>query len=169
MHTLTDFRLENEAGIAEKAKVKSRENQGFVQVYDLGWRRLQALMVSRPAAARLYALLAQHIDGAGAVVATQEVLADLLGVSVKTIARHSQALEEEGALIRIPLSGGVYAYALHPEEIWRSWDSGKDYAAFYSKTLVNKKAAGGEHIRRRLQVMIKERSGEPELPLEPQA
>ena len=99
----------------------------------------------------------------------KEVLADLLGVSVKTIARHSQALEEEGALIRIPLSGGVYAYALHPEEIWRSWDSGKDYAAFYSKTLVNKKAAGGEHIRRRLQVMIKERSGEPELPLEPQA
>lgn len=165
MQTLTDYRRTNDHQLDAKAAAKSRENQGFVQVYDLGWRRLQSLMVSHPQAARLYALLAEHIDGMGAVVAAREVLAELLGVSTKTITRHAQTLEDAGALVRIQLAGGVYAYCLHPEEVWRSWDSKKDHAAFYTKTLVNKRTAGGEHIERKLRMMIRERAGEPELPL----
>jgi SOS-response transcriptional repressor LexA len=143
---------------------KSRENRGFVQVYQLGWKRLQILMQTNPNAARLYALLAEHLDGTGAVVATQEVLADMLGVSTKTIARHAKALEDAKALVRIPLSGAT-AYALNPEEVWRAYDSGKEHAAFHTRTLVKARGGEAELIKRRLMVLLREQ-GEPQLPFE---
>lgn len=161
---LTQMRHENEAFRAGKDDEEAKKNRGFVQVYSAGWKRLQNLMKTNPNAARLYALLAEHIDGSGVVVAAQGVLAEMLEVSEKTIQRRTQELETAGAIVRIRVGGGVYAYALHPEEVWKAWDSSKEYAAFYSKTLVSKKGAGGDIIARKLQVMIREMKGEPELP-----
>lgn len=43
----------------------ARENRRFVQVYPKGWRRLHWLIRENPSAARLYALLAEHIDPQG--------------------------------------------------------------------------------------------------------
>lgn len=142
-----------------------RENRDFVQVYKLGWQRLQALMASNPQAARLYALLAEHIDGTGAVVATRDVLAEMLGVSTKTISRHAKALEDVRALVRVPLQGGVYAYCLNPEEVWRAYDSGKPHAAFHTKTLVSTRDKSAGVVKRRLRVLLNEREGQAELPL----
>ncbi len=122
-------------------------------------------MRTNPSAARLYALLAENLDNNGAVVATQDVLADMLGVSIKTIARHSTALERARAIVRIPLQGGVYAYALDPEEVWRAYDSGKEHAAFNTRTLVKAKGREASVVKRKLQVMLREQAGEPELPL----
>jgi DNA-binding Lrp family transcriptional regulator len=144
---------------------KKRENRGFVQVYQLGWKRLQILMATNPNAARLYALLAEHLDGTGAVVATQEVLADMLGVSTKTVARHSKALEDAKALVRIPLSGAT-AYALNPEEVWRAYNDSKEHSAFHTRTLVKTRGGEADLIERRLSVLLRESQGEPELPLE---
>lgn len=156
-----------DAQIAAEAKAAAaRENRGFVQVYELGWRRLQTLMATQPQAARLYALLAEHIDGTGAVVATREVLAEMLGVSVRTISRHAKTLEGCRALVRIPLQGGVYAYCLNPEEVWKAYDNSKTYAAFHTRTLVSKNGPTDRAIQRRLRVMINERKGQSELPLE---
>jgi hypothetical protein len=120
-------------------------------------------MATNPNAARLYALLAEHLDGTGAVVATQSVLADMLGVSTKTIARHTEALENASALVRIPL-GGATAYALNPEEVWRAYDSGKEHAAFHTRTLVKTRGGEADLIKRRLSVLLRENRGEPELP-----
>ena len=160
----SEARRREQGNAADKGSRDSRENRGFVQVYALGWKRLQILMETMPSAARLYALLAQHIDGTGAVVATQEVLAEMMGVSTKTIQRHSIALEKATALVRIPLSGGVYAYALNPEEVWRAYDSQKSHAAFHSKTLVSTRDGSSDLVRRKLQVMLREQRGE--LPLD---
>lgn len=143
----------------------SRENRGFVQVYQLGWKRLQMLMQTNPNAARLYALLAENLDGAGAVVATQDVLAEMLGVSTKTVARHTKALEDARALVRIPLAGAT-AYALNPEEVWRAYDSQKEHAAFHTRTLIKTTGEDAGLIKRKLQVMVRESRGEPELPLD---
>ena len=113
----------------------------------------------------MYALLAEHIDPqGGVVVAAQQVLADLLGVNERTIRRLTKQLEDELAIIRIRVGSGTYAYALDPAEVWKAWDVQKDHAVFRTRTLVSK---GGENavIKRRLQVMIAEQRGEPELPL----
>ena len=38
--------------------------------------------------------------------------------------------EEKGALVRIPVAGKVCAYALDPHEVWKGYNTSKDYSAF---------------------------------------
>src|SRR5215475_10262590 len=131
----------------ERAEV-DRKNHGFAQVYDPGWERLKGYLKG---AGLLYAFLSQHIDpSCGAVVASQQFLASELGVSTRTIREWSKQLEIENALVRIPIAGKVYAYAIAPEEVWKGYDNGKKYAAFYAKTLANKDG----DITRRLMSMF---------------
>lgn len=97
------------------------------------------------------------------MVAAQTVLAEILDVNERTIRRLTQALEDQNAIVRIRVGSGTYAYALDPSEVWKAWDVAKDHAVFRTKTLVSK---NGENalVKRRLQVMIREQMGEPELP-----
>jgi DNA-binding transcriptional ArsR family regulator len=133
-----------------------------VQVYPRGWKRLQSLIRTNPSAARVFAFLAEHIDGScGAVVVSQELMATELDVHERTIRRLTQQLEDAGAIVRIRVGTGVLAYALDPEEVWKSWDDKKDLAAFVTKTLVLKSDRANGQVRRKLKVML----GEPELPL----
>jgi hypothetical protein len=137
-------------------------NRNFVQVYPKGWKRLQHLIKTNPSAARVYAFLAEHCDGAaGAVVVSQDVIAQEIGVHKRTIIRLTKQLEDDAAIVRIKVGTGVYAYGLDPEEIWRSWDDKKDLAAFRTKTLVRKADRSNGQVRRKLKVMM----GEPELAL----
>lgn len=158
---LREARIERDI---ERRDELSRENRGFVQVYPKGWSRLQYLIRTNPSAARLYALLAENMDPqGGVVVAAQTVLAEILDVNERTIRRLTQALEDQNAIVRIRVGSGTYAYALDPSEVWKAWDVAKDHAVFRTKTLVSK---NGENalVKRRLQVMIREQMGEPELP-----
>ena len=83
-----------------KAEELSRENRGFVQVYPQGWQRIRSLMSENPTAAKVYAVLAEHIDpSCGAVVVSQDVLAEMVGVSERTIRRATAYLEEVLALV----------------------------------------------------------------------
>ena len=61
-----------------------------------------------------------------------------MGVNRSTIIRWLNYLESKNALVRIPVSGRVCAYALDPHEVWKGYNTTKEYAAFVSKTLVNK-------------------------------
>lgn len=152
-------KMELEAQDREDASKKDQErkNRGFAQVYPKGWRRLQSLIQQNPAAARVYAFLAEHIDGvAGAVVVEQKVMADALGVHEVTIRRQTKYLEETGALVRIKVGTGVYAYALDPEEVWKTWDDQKENAAFVTRTLVRKADQQNGEVRRRLKLMMGE-------------
>lgn len=117
---------------------EERKNHKFTQTYPLGWKRMAELARNNAQALQLYIFLANHLDPTcGAVVASQQFLAEKLGVTTKTIARWSQFLEKEEALVRIPVAGKVYAYALNPYEVWKGYNTGKEYAVFNSKTLAN--------------------------------
>jgi DNA-binding transcriptional ArsR family regulator len=135
-----------------------RGDKDFTKVYPKGWARLQVLIKENPSAARVYAWLAANIDGqVGAVVVSQEVMARDLEVAEITVRRHTKVLEDMGALVRIKVGTGVYAYALDPEEIWKSWADRKDQAAFVARTLVRKSDKANSEVRRRLSVMIGEK------------
>jgi len=143
--------------LAAQTEAARRADKDFTKVYQKGWNRMQALMKDSPSAARVFAFLAQHIDGqVGAVVVSQEVMARELGVSEITIRRQTKYLEQHGALVRVKVGTGVYAYALDPEEIWKSWADRKDQAAFTARTLVRKSDKANSEVRRRLKVMIGE-------------
>jgi hypothetical protein len=88
----------------------------------------------------------------------------MLDVNERTIRRLTKVLEEQNAIVRIRVGAGTYAYGLDPSEVWKAWDVMKDHAVFRTKTLVSKSGENGT-VKRRLQVMIREMQGEPELPL----
>lgn len=141
----------------DRDEALKRSNKNFVQVYPKGWMRLQYLIKTNPSAARIYAFLAENIDGsAGAVVVSQELMAESLEVHVITIKRQTKYLEDVGALVRIKVGTGVYAYALNPEEIWRSYDDAKDLSAFTTRTLVKKSDKANGNVKRKLRMMMGE-------------
>ena len=138
---------------ASKAKERDelRKNHGFTQTYPKGWQRIRELAKGNPGAVGLYSFFAEHLDpSCGAIIADQQFLADQLGVSRRTIIRWIDYLEEQKALVRIPITGKICAYALDPHEVWKGYNNSKDYAAFVTKTLVNN---DGE-IRRRIMSMF---------------
>lgn len=143
---------------AEARALEERKNKDFTQVYSKGWARLQSLMKDHPAAARLYAFLAEHVDGVtGTVVASQEYLATALDVHVITIRRNTKLLEELGALVRIRVGSGVYGYALDPNEVWKSFNDRKDDAVFVTRTLVSKKDRHNAAVTKKLKTMYLEK------------
>jgi hypothetical protein len=147
---------------------KRRMNDGFVQVYSKGWARMRELLreTKSQAPLLLYTFIAEHMDAdGGVVVADQETICEAIGVSRTTLWRAITFLEERNALLRIVVGGSVSAYALDPSEIWRSWDSAKERAVFRTRTVV-RTSAQSDKVKRRMMVMKKERSGEPELPLD---
>lgn len=148
--------LQSEDADRDQRIEEARKNKGFTQVYPKGWHRIMNLAKGNSGAAGLYTFFAQHIDPAcGAVVCDQQFLASQFDVSTRTIRNWLTYLENEKALIRIPVSGRVCAYALDPYEVWKGYNTAKEYAAFLTKTLVNKE---GE-IKRRIVSMF---SGEEE-------
>lgn len=146
---------QHELAMQEEREAQEREeaqkNKGFTQVYSKGWRRVRELATGNSGAAGLYALFAEHIDPAcGAVICDQQFLADHMKVTTRTIRSWLAYLEAERAIVRIPVAGRVCAYALDPHEVWKGYDNAKEYAAFVTKTLVNK---DGE-VRRRIMSMF---------------
>ena len=121
MNLHTEVREARKEKDAQRRAELSRENKDFAQVYAKGWRRLQSLIQTNPSAARLYALIAENMDPqGGAVVASQTVLAEMLGVTDRTIRTLTKALEDQRAIVRIRVGAGTYAYALDPDEIWKA-------------------------------------------------
>ncbi|WP_296428672.1 helix-turn-helix domain-containing protein [Yoonia sp.] len=154
-------------GYAAAVDDEDRKNRNFVQVYPKGWQRIRWLMQEKPNAARLYSWIAEHMDpDGGALVVSQVVMAEALDVSEITIRRLTKWLEDRNVMVRVRVGTGVYAYALDPNEVWRAWDTSKEFAVFNTKTLVKKNTRDNRGVERRIRIMMKEAAGEPELPLE---
>ena len=161
-------RLEREAQQRDKeiADAEAKKNKDFVQVYPKGWAKMRTILSKTGSTAplMLYTFLAEHIDADGGVlVADQETICTSLEISRTTLWRACKFLEDHDALLRLKVGGNVYAYALDPSEVWRSWDSTKENAVFRTRTMV-RKSAQDEQVQRRLMTMIREQRGEPELP-----
>lgn len=145
----------NERLNEESENRERKKNKDFVQMYPKGFDRTISMIGEYPLAARIYMFLAKHIEpGTGAVVASQQLLADELDISVRSVQRGTKWLDENNIVLRLKLGAGtVYAYCLDPNEVWKSWNTSKKYAAFNTKTLAQYKDNGD--IKRRLMVMLK--------------
>ena len=125
---------------ATREHEEAKKNSRFTQVSPKGWERVREFLTDkqRGSGATTLLILAEHIDpSCGAVVADQQFLADKMGVNRSTIIRWLNYLESKNALVRIPVAGKVCAYALDPHEVWKGYNTSKDYSAFVTKTLVN--------------------------------
>ncbi|NUE48081.1 HTH domain-containing protein [Escherichia coli] len=85
-----------------------------------------------------------------AVVADHQFLSEKLGVSRSTINRWIKYIEAKKAGVRNTVAGKVCAYGIDPHEVWKGYNTSKNYAAFVTKTLVNKDG----DIQRRIMAMF---------------
>jgi len=151
MNDFANFLKENGLFAEFKNDYKAKKNKDFTQVYNQGWNRIADLLMKNPKATKLYAFLAKHIDyNCGAVICEQSFLAEQLNVTVRTIYNWIIFLEKEKALLKIKISGNLYAYALNPEEIWKGYDDLKPYAVFNTKTLLRH----DKQIKKRIETMF---------------
>lgn len=147
---------------------RRRQNEGFKQVYRKGFTRMRALLTETKSQVPmlLYLFLAENTDSVGGVlVADQETICQAIGCSRTSLWRAIKYLEERNALLRLSVGGSVHAYALDPTEIWSGYADSKDRAVFRSRTMVRKSAQSND-VNMRMQVMVKERAREPELPFD---
>lgn len=115
------------------------------------------MMAKNANAARLFAFIANHMDpNGGVLVASQKVLAEALEVAEITIRRASVWLEDRKHLVRVRVGTSVYAYALNPNEVWKSFHESKKYAVFTTRTLVSTSDKFNRTIDRRIRTMLKE-------------
>ena len=143
---------------------KRRKNNNFTQVYPKYWKQMMQIIPENPRAAVLYNFLAEHAaPDTGAVVVAQEILAEKLAVTRMTISRYIKYLEDKNMILKIRLSGGVCAYALDPDMVWKSYSTNKDYATFKTKTLVKKIDMEKNDIHRKLNVMMKQQKSIEEI------
>lgn len=146
-HFLDERKQADEA----KKQTARRENTGFTQVYQEGWDRLQALIKAEPQAARVYAFFAQEMGPDGTLCASRETLSEALDMGKRTVSRHVKTLENLGVIIILKI-GTANVYCLNPDEVWKSFDNAKPYAAFNTRTLVGK--TENPFVKRRLATLL---------------
>lgn len=155
MHQL-DHKAQDDKKNAEIAQ-KRKNPPNFTQVTGAGWSMIVQIAQVAPSALPLFTFFAEHIDpSCGAVICDQKFLADRFNVSVRTVQKWIKKLEELSALLKIPV-GTTYAYALDPLQVWKGYNTSRDYAVFNTKTLTDR---NGE-INRKLRIMMSERGIQP--------
>ena len=115
MDELGSDQLRQRAQLPEK-----RPRRHFVQTERAAHEKWAALGVKHPAASALLHLLAANVGENNAVVASQKVLAKLMGSSTSTVKRALKVLEEGNwiEVAQIGQSGTVNAYVVNSRVAW---------------------------------------------------
>lgn len=115
-----------------------QKNGNFVQVGRDHMPELRWLMGESGLASKLYFFIMEHMDGRNALVASQQVFMDYLGVSRPTVARAIKLLYDSG-FIDILKSGTSNVYIVNNEVAWTSYANQKQFCLFEGNILVSKK------------------------------
>lgn len=98
------------------------------------------LIGQQPRAAQLLHLLVANMDRKGAVIVSQKVLAEMMGVHFNTIKKAIKALKEGNwvDVVRIGSErGGVNAYVVNRRVAWADKRANGQYAAFDARIIVS--------------------------------
>lgn len=128
-----------------------RANKDFTQVTQAGWEKLDEIVQKDKNAARLFAFFCKHMGPDGAVTASRTTIAEALEITERTVTRYVKTLVELNALVVLKV-GTANVYCLNPEQVWKSFNNAKPYAAFNTKTLVGK--SENPFIKRRLTTLL---------------
>lgn len=129
---------------------EKRPRRHFVQTERAAHEKWAALGVKHPAASALLHLLAANVGENNAVVASQKVLAKLMGSSTSTVKRALKVLEEGNwiEVAQIGQSGTVNAYVVNSRVAWTEARDQLRYARLKADVLLasneQPKEIGGE-------------------------
>jgi hypothetical protein len=116
---------------------KITPNTNFVQFYRNEMHSIRELIKDDPKAANLFMFLTEKMDTENALIVSKETLAEVLGVSVRTITRQIAVLKEKG-FISILKSGVSNIYLVNANIAWTTDGDKKEYARFRANVFVSK-------------------------------
>lgn len=99
-----------------------------------------ALIGKQPKAAQLLHLLVANMDKRGAVIVSQKVLAEMMGVHRNTVRTAIQALESDNWIDSVRIGnekGGVKAYLINRRVAWADKRENQRYAVFDARVIVS--------------------------------
>jgi DNA-binding transcriptional regulator YhcF (GntR family) len=125
------------------------------------------LIGTKPKAAQLMHLLVANMDKSGAVVVSQKVLAEMMGVTTMTIKRAVKVLKDENWLdvARIGSErGGVNAYLVNRRVAWADKRENQRFAAFDARIILSASEQDQDTLENCEPLRQLPRQGENQLP-----
>lgn len=126
--------------IAERdAKIAQREKNSpfsrWTQFNLEHTRELIQLAVKFPKAHAILYFLVDQMDECNAVMCSNQVLQEVLGVSRQTISKNIKVLKDSG-FIDILKSGNANVYAINDSVYWKTWGNRKKYSKFPANVIL---------------------------------
>lgn len=115
---------------------ENSKNRDFVQLYRRHIDGLARLARDNGSAYDLFMFLIKNMDGYNALCVSTNVLAEIMGVSTRTIFRAAKYLKDMG-WICILKSGSTNVYIVNPEIAWTSYGNQKSYCRFATNVILS--------------------------------
>lgn len=119
----------------EREELDAKKNWDFTQVTNKEWRPIRMLMLTQPKAAALLTILVEKMNTMNAVVASQEVLCKLTGMSRATLNRNIKILRDD-QWIKTLRVGGATGFFVNAGVFWKA-DRISRVAAFTATVLTS--------------------------------
>lgn len=133
--------LERQIIDTKTGEVKSRgtlgENADFIMLFRSGIDAVTELAKIDGKAFALLSLIMKHMDRENALVASRDVLAELLEFSVPTIDRKIKVLKDK-QFLDVVKSGTSNIYLVNSSVAWTTYGNKKQYSKFRATILVGK-------------------------------
>lgn len=129
-----------------------------------------ALIGRKPKAAQLLHLMVANMNRHGAIIVSQKTLAEMMGVSVKTIYRSVLILQEENWIdvVRVGSErGGVCAYVVNRRVAWADKRERQQYAAFDARVVASASEQPQSALENQEPLRELPRLGEGQIPFGP--
>lgn len=125
------------------------------------------LIGSKPKAAQLMHLLVANMNKKGAVVVSQSVLAEMMGVSLNTVKRSLKVLRDDCWIEAVRIGserGGVNAYIVNRRVAWADKRSNGRFAAFDARIIASAEEQDKGMLENKQPLRELPRLGEGQLP-----
>lgn len=123
---------------SEDALEKQRKNSGFFMLFDgKSSSVLRGLIAESSVAARIFIWLAENMDRLGAILVANKTLSEVLEIPHATqVSKGLKILREKGMVFTLKTGGGNL-HGISPEYAWRSTETSKPNAFFYTRVCID--------------------------------
>jgi len=113
-----------------------RVNANFVQLYDDNLDLIMLMTKENPTALSIFLWIVKYMDSRNALVASQQSIAENLGLHKNTVYLAIKYLKERSALT-VLRSSNTHIFALNAQIVWRDTADSKRFAHFDAKVYVS--------------------------------
>jgi DNA-binding transcriptional regulator YhcF (GntR family) len=113
-----------------------RVNANFVQLYDDNLDLIMLMTKENPTALSIFLWIVKYMDNRNALVASQQAMAENLGLHKNTVYLAIKYLKEKSALT-VLRSSNTHIFALNAQIVWRDTAVSKRFAHFDAKVYLS--------------------------------